>query len=265
MSKFAIQTIAWGNASLDDIMRDVVAVGYDGIELFQHPEELGGMSRIVEACRDTRVMGKGTHVQLVGLSAGSFKERCALVKEYCALTGIRTNDQHEAPYVYCDEWKSSDLQFARALREGVRVALHPNMYKPVQTLREADEILTANPFLLFLPDTAHLTIAGDDPVDAIRWYATRLAAVHIKDWREEVGRSFHFYARGFCELGEGLIAFDAILDELARKSYQGWYVVEQDTTSTPRQSIEKNLMWLKREVSATSRRLMDPRFALQGL
>ena len=264
MAKFAIQTIAWGDASLDKIMRDVGAVGYDGIELFQHPEELGGMARIVEACRDMRVMGKGMHVQLVGLSAGSFKERCTLVKEYCTLAGIQLNDQHKAPYVYCDEWKTSDPQFARALQDGVRVALHPHMYKPVQTLREADEILTANPFLKFLPDTAHLTIAGDDPVEAIRKFATKLAAVHIKDWREEVGRSFHFYARGFCELGEGHIAFDAVLDELARKSYQGWYVVEQDTTSTPRESIEKNLNWLKREVSATHRRFMDPRF-LQGL
>lgn len=261
MAKFAIQTIAWGDASLDEIMKDVTEVGYQGIELFQHPEELGGIKRLIEACWDYAPLVKELDkepirvpIKILGICAGSFDERCALVREYCTLTNTRLNDAQNAPYVYCDEWKLDDPRFGKAVQDGFRVALHPHMYKPVQTMREVDIILKSS-LALFLPDTAHLKIAGDNPVEAIRRYSTRLAAVHVKDWREEVGRSFHFYARGFCELGEGNIELGDVLDQLAEQSYQGWYVVEQDTTPTDRRSsVQKSLDWLVQEVNAPHRR-----------
>lgn len=255
MSRFAIQTIAWVNTSLEEILRDVTSAGYEGIELFQRDEELGGMDRLVEACRDHQI-------KIVGMCGGSFIERCEQVRKYCDKTGIRVNDQKNAPYVYCDEWKASDTKFAQALKSGLRIALHPHMYKPVQTMREADQILKANPFLLFLPDTAHLTIAGDDPVEAIRRYSTRLAAVHVKDWKEHVGRSFHFYARGFCELDQGNVPLDKVLNILAEGRHRGWIVIEQDTTPTPFESTKRSLDWLKEKVWKT--RFRDPEL-LRGM
>ena len=234
--KYAVHTISWGSESLDTIVREVKAAGYAGAELFQHPQELGGAGAIERAFR--------THgVALVGIAAGSFHERCRLVGEIAAIRGVPLSDPN-LPYVYCDEWRE-EASFKEAVAAGLRVALHPHMYRPVQNLQEAELFLANNPALLFLPDTAHLQVAGHDPALAIRRFAGRLAAVHLKSWREDVGRSFHFYARGFCELGRGDVDVYAVLEELCRQMFAGWLVVELDSTSTPLRSAESSLAWLR--------------------
>lgn len=89
-----------------------------------------------------------------------------------------------------------------------------------------------------------MQVAGHDPVLAIRKFAERLAGVHLKSWREDVGRSFHFYARGFCELGQGDVDVHAVLEELHRMDFSGWLIVELDSTHTPLHSAETSLKWL---------------------
>ncbi len=247
--RYAIQTIAWDDCPLETIISDVKAAGYDGIELFQHPKDLGGVASLVQTCRENKIT-------VVGMCAGSFPERCDLVKEFCKEWGTSIDSQN-APYVYCDEWKSSIHVFSDKLKEGYRVALHPHMYKPIQTMREAEVALNDHLRLLFLPDTAHLTIAGDDPAKAVQKFRRQLAAVHVKDWKVEVGRSFQFYARGFCELGQGDIELGHVLDVLSEAGYGGWLVVEQDSTTTPLDSTKRSLEWLKEAVHA--RRFKNPR------
>ena len=235
--KYAVHTISWGNRPLEAIARDVKEAGFAGAELFQHPSELGGAHAIESAFRKEGV-------ELVGIAAGSFRERCDFVREIAAIRGTTLSDPN-LPYVYCDDWRDDLPQFKDAVAGGLRVALHPHMYKPVQNLQEAEAILEQNRSLLFLPDTAHLRVAGHDPVLAIRKFASRLAGVHLKSWREDVGRSFHFYARGFCELGQGDVDVHAVLEELMRLDFAGWLIVELDLTNTPTQSARTSLNWLR--------------------
>lgn len=243
--KFAVHSIAWKRRPLDEILREIKSAGYSGVELFQHPKELGGARAIVEAFAKS-----GLH--LVGIATGSFGERCNLVREIASIRAVPVDDP-TLPYIYVDEWRDDDHRFTDALDEGLRLGLHPHMYKPVQTMHEAERILNANPRLGFLPDTAHLQIAGDDPADAIRKYASRLVAVHLKAWREDVGRSYHFYARGFCELGEGNVDLvERTLDALLKVRFAGWLVVEQDLTTHPAASAVRSLEWLTRRLFATS-------------
>lgn len=235
--KYAVHTISWCNERIETIVREVSEAGYTGAELFQHPSELGGASVIESAFRRHGV-------ELVGIASGSFRERCDLVKELAEIRGTSLNDPC-LPYVYCDDWREDLPQFKAAVATGLRVAIHPHMYRPVQNLQEAETILERNRSLFFLPDTAHLQVAGHDPVMAIRKLAGRLAGVHLKSWREDVGRSFHFYARGFCELGEGDVDVHAVLEELRRLSFTGWLIVELDSTNTPAETAKTSLNWLK--------------------
>jgi sugar phosphate isomerase/epimerase len=74
-------------------------------------------------------------------------------------------------------------------------------------------------------------------------------AIHLKDWREDVGRSYQFYARGFCELGDGDIPLEDVLNVLLQSGFSGWIVVELDWTSDPPASASKSLRWLQARLS----------------
>lgn len=237
--RFAVQSITWGRASLGSMLDEIRAAGYEGVELFQNPQTLGGASVIEKAFHDSGL-------QLVGVASGSFDERCRLVREWAEIRNLSVSHP-SVPYVYVDEWRDSDLRFVDRLNEGFRIGLHPHMYKPVQTVQEAKSLLKEHKKLGFIPDTAHLQIAGDDPAAAIRdpELSARLTAIHLKDWNDDVGRSFQFYARGFCELGEGDVPLQPVLQEILDSQFSGWLVVEQDSSTAPRESAALSLEWLK--------------------
>jgi inosose dehydratase len=237
--KYAVHSIAWGDSPLETILAEAGSAGYSGVELFQHPDELGGAAEIIRAFNASRL-------QLVGIASGSFDDRCRLVRELARERHLKVGDP-SLPYVYADEWRENDRRFRDALDEGFRIGLHPHMYKPVQTLQEAEAILRDHPRLGFLPDTAHLSIAGDDPARAIARHADRLLGVHLKDWQEDVGRSYQFYARGFCELGDGDVDLGKVLKAIPEGRYSGWLVVEQDSTTNPFGSVKKSLQWLDKQ------------------
>jgi sugar phosphate isomerase/epimerase len=173
--KNAVHTISWSHRPLKDILSDASSAGFAGVELFQHPDELGGAGKILDEFAQS-----GLH--LLGVASGSFDERCQLVRDLAALKAVKINDP-SLPYVYVDEWQESDRRFKDAVNEGLTVAIHPHMYKPVQTMREAESILAKHPRLRFLPDVGHLRIAGEDSIKAIRDNFGRIDAIHIKDWR----------------------------------------------------------------------------------
>ena len=245
-----IHTIAWGESvDLDEMLSQIKSAGYQGAELFQHPDMFaGGNETVIDAFRDHGI-------QLIGTCAGSFREKMELVRAYCKKPAIPISDP-QAPYIYMDEWYPKLAE--QALDEGFRLALHPHMYMAVQTLKEADFYLEKHPRLLFLPDTAHLTIAGEDSPDsqgrsialvtAIRARWKRLAAVHLKDWSAEVGRSYQFYAHGFCPFGKGDVKLKEILELFWTKVFHGWIVVEQDRTGTPRQSAIESREWILKQL-----------------
>lgn len=90
-------------------------------------------------------------------------------------------------------------------------------------------MLDQHPELRLLPDTAHLAVAGDNFLDLIPRVHSKIVAVHLKDWTPVYGRFSHRCARGFVELGAGVVKLEAILDELDRVAFNGWVVVEQNS------------------------------------
>ena len=180
-------------------------------------------------------------LELVGVSGGTFSERCDFVKDYAQECG-QSIAHRAVPYVYIDEWRTPE--FPAALADGFPLALHPHMFKMIQTMSEAESLLNQFPRLRLLLDTAHLSIAGDNPVSAIQNNQHRLAGIHFKDWQSNVGRSYQFYSRGFCHLGEGDIDLIKVLAALHH--FDGWLVVEQDTSPNPRASIDTSLAWLRK-------------------
>jgi sugar phosphate isomerase/epimerase len=233
--RLAVHSIVWGEeADLNQMLADIRKAGFLGVELFQHPGRLGGAAGV-------RQLFDRHGLQLIGLCAGTLAFKKEFVDGWCRLHRIY-RDQPAAPYLYVDEW---DDACVKAVNEGYRLGLHPHMYRPVQTLQEVERLLQLHPRLRFIPDTAHLTIAGEEPTEGIKRSFARIDAIHLKDWKANVGRSYQFYARGFCELGMGDIELEKVLTLLAARRFEGWVVVEQDSSDDPGRSAQLSADWLR--------------------
>jgi len=138
-------------------------------------------------------------------------------------------------------WRISED--CRAL--GLFAVFHHHAGTFVETPQEIARLCeSTDPDLLGLClDTGHYLFGGGDPVDAVRFYGTRIRHLHLKDVqlpvleaarRDEVG-FLEAVRRGvFCELGEGAVDLNKVIQEMTAGGYSGWAIVEQDVdTSNP--------------------------------
>jgi len=107
-------------------------------------------------------------------------------------------------------------------------------------------------------DTGHCEYAGFDPVDFYRRHAPRVSYLHFKDVdpkirRRAIDERIGFYdacAAGlFCNLGQGIVDFNALKAALTAAGFSGWATVEQDRDPTGARSTladaKANLDYLK--------------------
>jgi inosose dehydratase len=135
---------------------------------------------------------------------------------------------------------------ARATHEaGRRMAFHPHAGTFIETPDETDHLLTetSEDLVQLCLDVGHWLVGGGDPVSTIRRYGKRITHAHLKDVDPDVlnrlrsGEIADFgaavRARLFTELGAGLLDLDGCLAALAEHDYQGWLMVEQDSSWGP--------------------------------
>lgn len=150
---------------------------------------------------------------------------------------------------------------ARAVRDttGLRTVFHHHCASYVETPEEiADLMQRADPALLGLClDTGHLTYAGGDPVALAGEFGSRIWHLHLKDCSASVADrarssrwNYHDAVRHgvFCELGQGVVRFPAVLEALDRARFSGWAVVEQDvlpSLGTPAASATRNRSFIR--------------------
>jgi inosose dehydratase len=124
---------------------------------------------------------------------------------------------------------------------GHPVAFHQHTGTFVETPEELDRLLSIadSALVSVCLDVGHYTVAGGDPVAALRRYGERVTHLHLKDVDADVladlraGRLADFRsairARLFTELGAGVLDLPAIVDALVRRDYGGWLMIEQDS------------------------------------
>ena len=137
-------------------------------------------------------------------------------------------------------------EIARATTNaGRRLAFHPHAGTFVETPAETERLLEAtDPGLVQLClDVGHWIVGGGDPVAALRRYGERVTHVHLKDVDPTAlgqlrrGELTTFaqaiQARLFTELGAGELDLLGCLRALADRRYDGWLMVEQDSSWSP--------------------------------
>lgn len=144
-----------------------------------------------------------------------------------------------------------------AAKGGNRLSFHPHAGTYVETPAEVDRLLAqieGSQVGLCL-DTGHCIVGGGDPVSTMDGYQDRLTHVHMKDVSPTTLGALHngeisgleeaVAARIFCPLGSGVLDLAGVLIGLDRIGYEGWLMVEQDSSWEP-----------PAEASAISRRVL---------
>ncbi len=154
-------------------------------------------------------------------------------------------DSPEAPRLSPSEWEQFAervCQAAEVAREhGVQATFHLHAGTWVETRDDLEELLSRAPAPLvkLCWDVGHAICGGVDPLAVVRDHPERIAYIHLKDVdgevldgvrRDGVDFSDAVRRRIFTELGHGRLDVAGLLKTLRDIGYDGWLMVEQDST-----------------------------------
>lgn len=238
--RIGAQTILWGEHfhDIDKTLAYIKSLGFQGVEFAQIPAYLG--TKPVTWQNLDKHLGDPSHLEfllnkhgltLLGLSGGTLATRV----KFCER--LKTKPL----YLYIEAWDD----YAAHVAEQYTLALHPHLFKTVERFNEALSLLEKHDRLKLLPDTAHLFLAGADFMKVLESAKGRVIAVHLKDWTQKYGWSRVMYARGFRELGQGVLPHLSAVWDWLKTNFDGWVIAEQDSTDyTPEASLELSRRWL---------------------
>jgi inosose dehydratase len=142
--------------------------------------------------------------------------------------------------------------------QGVKVVFHNHVGTYVETQDETARLLDeTDPHLVsWCFDCGHLAYGGGDNLEMLARYGNRIGYVHIKDLDKSIleqakthGWSFAQALKSyiFAPLGEGAARIPDVIEKLRLADYDGWLVIEQDTTPVdPTETARKNREYLER-------------------
>ncbi|GHA29924.1 inosose dehydratase [Devosia pacifica] len=123
---------------------------------------------------------------------------------------------------------------ARIVRDhGLMVSYHPHTGTHIEQPHEVDRLLEDTD-LDFTLDTGHAAAGGDDSIDLVDRWASRINHVHVKDLidapveKARRERITFGMAEAAAPLGKGDLDLDGFMNKLQAVGYDGWIVVEQD-------------------------------------
>ncbi len=121
---------------------------------------------------------------------------------------------------------------------GLSQVLHPHVGTLVERGNHVEQVLQRSPVRWCL-DTGHFAIGGIDPVSFAEQHADVIDLVHLKDVDLSLGAAVREHTMSlldatragmFRALGRGDVDIAAVVAALESRGYDGWYVLEQDTT-----------------------------------
>jgi inosose dehydratase len=265
MIRIGINPLTWTNDdlpalgeenSLEKCLSEARQAGYEGVELgrkFPRDAKILGpilkqhglnlvsgwySARLLERSVEDEIKALQPHLTLLKSLGSSAMVFCEVSR---CVHGDRTIPLSKRPGLAEKEWpsfsKHLDAIAEYLAKQGVRMAYHHHMGTVIQAEDEVDRMMDSARHVGLLLDTGHLTVAGGDPLRALKRHAKRIVHVHCKDIRKDKlaqarkqDLSFLDAVVGdvFAVPGDGSIDFESILKELSSHGYDGWLVVEAD-------------------------------------
>jgi inosose dehydratase len=284
--RIATAPVNWNNADVTDyrpwtpypaLLDEMVAAGYTATEWGMNMEKNAARLREDLHARNLQPLGG-----FVGLELRNPAKRAAEVQRGIELATFFRDIR--APYLIVadsgdsrrrseaghvnpagqltdDQWRSLGEGLNelgnRLAPEGVKVVFHNHVGTYVETQDETARLLDeTDPRLVsWCFDCGHLAYGGGDNLAMLERYGNRIGYVHIKDLDQSIleqakthGWSFAQALQSyiFAPLGQGAARIPEVVEELRLADYDGWLVIEQDTTPVdPTETARKNREYLE--------------------
>lgn len=288
--RFGVSPIAWanddmpelgGDTPLEDILRDIQEVGFEGVELGgKFPRDPATLEALLGRYRLDLIGGwysgsllvHDAPAEIAAMQAhlGLLKALGSTVFVFAetsnAIHGDRGVPLADTPRLPAARWK----EFGRRLTEvadyvqaqGLKFAYHHHLGTVVERGEDlADFIANTGPSVGLTLDTGHAALGGIDALQVIRQHPGRVAHVHCKDVRNatfarvmDERSSFldGVLAGMFTVPGDGGLDYAQVMRELKRIDYSGWIVIEAEqdpALADPRTYAELGLKTLKDEAA----------------
>jgi inosose dehydratase len=235
--------VTWkGKSNWPDILRDVDAAGFDGVEplspKFLNDEAMAELEQLFQKYKNLRM---SSVYWSVPLNVPSEHDR--LITEAHRILGYLKRFGSERltfgpPRPNVDDEKAAIAITAKMCNEigrisleqyGIRTDIHPHVGSLIENPRQIDMLMdqTDPKFFNLGPDTAQIWMGGGDPVAFFEKYKHRIIYMHYKDIRAYY-RGLTSYQDNVIELGRGIIDFPALHRILKSIKYKGWITIDLD-------------------------------------
>jgi inosose dehydratase len=267
----AIAPILWNNDDLPElappvaferVLDEIAEAGYEGTELATNAPRDAGLLRHQLERRGLRLAGAFLALDFFSSPMDSELEGAGLLARLLRdagagvlVAGLAAHPQRMASAGGSRQPATTGAQYQqiatglervgeRCRQENIVLAFHNHAGTFVETPEELEELCQrADPALVQLClDVGHLVVGGGDPVQAIQRYGQRVAYIHLKDVDPRVLERLRSGEGGFldglrwrvfCELGSGCLDLAGIVGALRQQGFEGWVVLEQDTSFRP--------------------------------
>ena len=233
-----IQFAGEQNENPEKVFREVAEAGWAGVE----GVSISSSENLVEMA--TLASRFGLHLVNVGghnASLDAVKYNITLGNEAVEVPALRRSDwggdnPTETDFKQAAQTLNEILNFCT--QYSVKGFHHAHLGTMIETVEDAEKLMSAAPKLWLLFDTGHLLAAGSDPMQVFDKpiLRNRIGHVHLKNFHADDPQSWNhrtqkFGERGrFAELGAGNVGLDvqAVLSALIEVGYEGWVSAELD-------------------------------------
>lgn len=255
--RWGVSPIAWanddmpelgGDTTLDQLLSDVKAIGFDGVELGnKFPRDAATLAPIMQGY-DLDIVGGWYSSTLLTRSAEAEIEAMSghlallkamgstvfiLAETSNAVHGDRGSRLDRHPEIDADQWRMFgerlDIVAAHVNGAGLKFGYHHHLGTVVETETELQRFFAATgDHVGLVLDTGHALYGGIDPIAVVRAHPERIVHVHCKDVRGD--RHAAFFAQGvsfldgvvggmFTTPGDGDYEYAPFLQALAQMRY----------------------------------------------
>lgn len=197
------------------------------------------LERCLQLARETGYQGFEALLEKVHVTPTEFKAKCRQAGLTCAAIGGKLKESidfaHDAGIriVRAHVPKEETRRWVDYAGEReIVVVVHNHIGRggkgtgSVETRDDLLRYLDERPGVRACPDTGHLLLCGDDPVQTMYDLGERLACVHLKDVNPEAAGKGKKRKDMWFELGTGALDIAGVMDALEKIRYAGWAIVE---------------------------------------
>jgi len=197
------------------------------------------LDRCLRIAKETGYQGFEALLDKVTVSPTVFKAKAQQAGLACAAINGKLKDAIDFAYVAGIPSVRAQVPKAEtkkwvdyAGQRGVVIAVHNHIGRggqgtgSVETRADLLRYLEDRPGIQACPDTGHLLLCGDDPVQTIRDLGERLACIHLKDVNPVAAGKGEKMKNMWFELGTGALDVAGVMKALENVGYKDWVVVE---------------------------------------